>query len=113
MHLEDFPEGFESIVQPIDTWFMNRMLGLIFEAKVGAGKLLVCSADISFHSSNPANRQLYYSVYNYIRSDQFNPIQVVDAAKIKDLFVSPSKETWDSFTKASPDELKPGNKKTD
>jgi len=29
MHLEDFPKSFKPIVQPIDTWFMNRKLALI------------------------------------------------------------------------------------
>ena len=29
MHLEDFPAAFHPIVQPIDTWFMNRRLSVI------------------------------------------------------------------------------------
>jgi hypothetical protein len=107
MHLEDFPKGFKPLVQPIDTWFMNRKLGLIFEAKVGNGKLMVSSADISDTSSYPASRQLFYSIQKYMLSGQFNPAQTAELSVIKDLFVSPSRETWDSFTKDSPDELKP------
>jgi len=107
MHLEDFPKGFKSIVQPIDTWFMNRKLGLLFEAKAGNGKLIVCSADISDTSSFAASRQLYYSIKKYIFSGKFDPVDKVDLSVVKDLFVSPSKETWDSYTKESPDELKP------
>jgi Glycosyl hydrolases family 2, sugar binding domain/Glycosyl hydrolases family 2/Glycosyl hydrolases family 2, TIM barrel domain len=98
MHLEDFPKGFKPIVQPIDTWFMNRKLGLLFEAKVGNGKLIISSADISDTSSFAACRQLYYSVRKYMLSDKFNPGDKVELSVIKDLFVSPSKETWDSYT---------------
>src|SRR5690606_10529636 len=47
MILEDFPVGFKPLVQPIDTWFLNRRLALVYEAKVGKGKLVVSSADLS------------------------------------------------------------------
>jgi hypothetical protein len=107
MHLEDFPKGFKPLVQPIDTWFMNRKLGLIMEAKVGNGKLIVSSANLSDTASYPASRQLYYSLKKYMLSDAFNPRDKVELSVIKDIFISPSKETWDSFTKDSPDELKP------
>ncbi|HEY6505753.1 MAG TPA: beta-glucuronidase, partial [Chitinophagaceae bacterium] len=107
MHLEDFPKGFKPLVQPIDTWFMNRKLGLVFEAKVGKGKLIITSADLSDTSSFAASRQLYYSIKKYMLSGKFNPVDKVELSVIKDLFISPSKETWDSYTKDSPDELKP------
>lgn len=107
MHLEDFPKGFKPIVQPIDTWFMNRKLGLIFEAKVGNGKLVVSSAAIDETSTDPAAKQLFYSIKKYMLSNQFNPKDEVPLLTIQDIFKTPSKETWESFTKANPDELKP------
>ncbi|MBL7739929.1 MAG: beta-glucuronidase [Chitinophagaceae bacterium] len=107
MHLEDFPKGFKPLVQPIDTWFMNRKLGLVFEAKAENGKLIVSSADLSDTSSFAASRQLFYSIKKYMSSDKFDPTDKVELPVIKDLFISPSKETWDSYTKDSPDELKP------
>ncbi|HXB96167.1 MAG TPA: glycoside hydrolase family 2 TIM barrel-domain containing protein, partial [Puia sp.] len=60
MHLEDFPRGFRPLVQPIDTWFLDRPLGLIFEARVGKGRLMVSSADLGpdIPSDRPASRQL-------------------------------------------------------
>lgn len=109
MHLEDFPKGFQPIVQPIDTWFMNRKLGLIMEARVGNGRLVVSSADISVKSNGPAARQLFYSIQKYMSSNNFNPKDQVPLSLIKDIFQTPSKEVWDSFTKATPDELKPQN----
>ncbi|MEI6948651.1 sugar-binding domain-containing protein [Paraflavisolibacter sp. H34] len=107
MHLEDFPKGFQPIVQPIDTWFMNRRLALILEAKVGNGKLVVSSANLGEEATDPAARQLWYSIRRYMASSSFDPAQPVDLAVIKDLLKTPSRETWDSFTKDSPDELKP------
>lgn len=113
MHLEDFPKTFRPLVQPIDTWFMNRRLALVFEAKVGNGRLIVSSAPLESKSPYPAARQLYYSIVRYMQSDQFNPDYEIDIQLIRDLFTTPSNETWDSYTKENPDELKPGaeNKK--
>ncbi|MFY0080114.1 hypothetical protein ABTQ07_20575, partial [Acinetobacter baumannii] len=73
MHLEDFPKDFRPLVQPIDTWFMNRRLALVFEAKVGNGKIIVTSADLSDTASGIASKQLFYSLEKYMLSNQFNP----------------------------------------
>ena len=113
MHLEDFPAGFRPLVQPIDTWFMNRKLGLVIEARAGNGKIVVCSADLLSDDDNRiVARQLLYSLKRYMASENFKPAAQVNIATIKALFTQPSKETWDSFTKDNPDELKPkkGNK---
>jgi hypothetical protein len=109
MNLEDFPKGFTPLVQPIDTWFMNRRLGLVFEARVGNGKLVVSSANADT-ADRPAARHLLYSIQQYMLSDRFDPKYAVDLAVVKDLFLTPSKEQWDAFTKDSPDELKPVKK---
>ncbi len=108
MNLEDFPPGFKPIVQPIDTWFLNRRLALVFEAKVGKGKLVVSSANLSPDlKDSPAAQQLYFSLQQYMISDQFNPKYEVAFNTLKDIFESPSKIQFDTFTKDSPDELKP------
>jgi Glycosyl hydrolases family 2, sugar binding domain/Glycosyl hydrolases family 2 len=108
MNLEDFPSGFRPIIQPIDTWFLNRRLALVFEAKVGKGKLVVSSANLSSDlKDTPAAQQLYFSLQQYMMSDQFNPKYELAFNTIKDIFESPSKIQFDTFTKDSPDELKP------
>ena len=109
MHLEDFPAGFRPIVQPIDTWFLNRRLALVLEARVGAGRLLVSSANLSpaDDGQRPAARQLYYSLLRYAQSARFQPTEAVDFNVVKDLFETPSREQFSTFTKNSPDELKP------
>jgi len=111
MNLEDFPSGFKPIVQPIDTWFLNRRLALVFEAKVGKGKLIVSSANLSPDLKDmPAAQQLYFSLQQYMMSDGFNPKYEVAFNTVKDIFESPSKIQFDTFTKDSPDELKPKSK---
>jgi len=113
MLLEDFPKGFKPIVQPIDTWFLNRRLALVFEAKVGKGKLIVSSANLApdIEGSHPAAKQLFASLQNYMMTDKFNPVYSVDLATVKDIFETPTKEPFNTFTKDSPDELKPKPKK--
>ena len=109
MNLEDFPSAFKPLVQPIDTWFMNRKLAMIFEAKVGKGKIIVSSANLSpeLNVSQPAARQLFYSLQRYMQSPQFQPQFEVDFITIDDLFKTGSKQIFDTYTKDSPDELKP------
>ncbi|QNN40533.1 exo-beta-1,4-galactosidase [Pedobacter roseus] len=108
MNLEDFPSGFKPVIQPIDTWFLNRRLALVLEAKVGKGKLIVSSANLSPDlKESPAAQQLYFSLQQYMMSDQFNPKYEVAFNTVKDIFESPSKIQFDTFTKDSPDELKP------
>jgi hypothetical protein len=107
MHLEDFPKGFKPILQPIDTWFINRKLALLLEAKVGKGKLLVCSINFQDLENRPATAQLSYSLLKYVHSKSFNPTSTVELSTIQALFNEPSRETWNGYTKDSPDELKP------
>ncbi len=109
MILEDFPSGFRPLVQPIDTWFLNRRLGLIFEVRVGKGMLIVSSADLGPEGKKdqPASRQLYRSLIRYMSSAQFKPSAQVDFDTVQDIFETPSKERYGTYTKDSPDELKP------
>lgn len=110
MNLEDFPVDFRPLIQPIDTWFMNRRLALVFEAQVGKGKIIVSSANLGTEVQNKlASKQLFYSLQNYMNSDDFNPKNKVAFEVIQDIMVSPSKEVFNTYTKDSPDELKPNS----
>lgn len=110
MNLEDFPADFRPLIQPIDTWFMNRRLALVFEAQVGKGKIIVSSADLGPDVQNkPASKQLFFSLQEYMNSDQFNPKDSLSFEVIKDIFVNPSREIFNTHTKDSPDELKPNS----
>jgi len=111
MILEDFPKGFRPLAQPIDTWFLNRRLALVFEAKVGKGKLMVSSADLKpgIDDVKPVARQLYNSLINYMNTEKFDPKNEATFELVKDILISPSKYQFSTYTNDSPDELKPNS----
>lgn len=107
MNLEDFPPSFRPLVQPIDTWFLNRRLGLILETRVGPGKLMLCSADLmSSPETRPVARQLLHSLTKYMASPRFEPKETVSLSVVKALYTTPSQDTFRAYTKDAPDELK-------
>lgn len=72
------------IVQPIDDWNRNLLLGLIFEAKVLNGSLLVVSADLSGDfESRPAAYTLKEAIFKYAGSEEFAPDITADADEIQ------------------------------
>ncbi|HEU4767952.1 MAG TPA: discoidin domain-containing protein [Pyrinomonadaceae bacterium] len=74
VNLDRLPEGLEPVVWAIDDWNRNYKLGLLFEALVGRGRLLVSAFDVSNPASSSAvARQLRYSLVKYARSDCFQP----------------------------------------
>lgn len=78
-------KNLQPIVRVIDDWFTNRPLALLFEAKVGKGKLLVSGIDFwQDMDKRTEARQLLYSLKKYMCSDRFNPSSEVDA---KDLSI--------------------------
>jgi hypothetical protein len=86
VNLSSFPAGLKPIVRIIDDWFTNRPLGLIFEARVGKGKLLVSSVDLQTGiSSRPEAQQLLYSLKKYMAGNRFNPLTEIPAEKIKNI----------------------------
>ena len=106
MLLTDFPKGFQPIVQPIDTWFINRKLGMLFEVNVGKGKLLMTSIDLTDSlAERPVAEQLKLSIINYMQSDKFRPETTVSLQTISDLY-NKTAAAIQTFTKSSPDELK-------
>lgn len=82
--LDDLPRGLCPIVQPIDDWNTNRRLGMLFECRVGKGRLLICSADLSNDlPERPAARQLRTSLLAYAASAAFKPKAAVDAEQLR------------------------------
>jgi hypothetical protein len=72
--LDDLPQQITPIVRMIDDWFVCRKLGLVFEASVGQGKLIVCSIDLMKDlETRPVARQLRYSLIKYMQSNAFAP----------------------------------------
>jgi hypothetical protein len=87
MILDGFPPELTPLIQPIDTWFENRRLALLFEAKAGKGKLMVCSIDLESElSKRPVANQLKHSILKYMNSREFSPEVEVDVEQIRSLF---------------------------
>ncbi|MHB8899609.1 MAG: discoidin domain-containing protein [Thermoguttaceae bacterium] len=86
MTLDRLPPELRPIVQPIDTWFEARRLGLAFEAQVAGGRILVCSMDLQTDlASRPVARQMRGSLLRYMSGQAFNPAVQVDVQAIRDL----------------------------
>ncbi len=107
MNLSEFPKDYQPVVQPIDTWHVSRKLGMLVEACVKGGKLLMTTMDITHDlDRRVVARQLRHSILRYMQSDKFAPSLVLDEQVIRHLFEREAPPV-DMFTKDSPDELKP------
>ena len=77
--LDALPATLRPIVQVLDNLDRVHRLGLIFEARVGTGRLLVCALDLpTLAEKYPEARQLLASVLAYAGSDQFAPTDSID-----------------------------------
>jgi hypothetical protein len=86
MILDGLPKELRPTVQVIDDWFTNRRLGLVFEARVGKGRLLVTSIDLERDlDGNPVARQMRHSLLRYAASDRFAPQVEVTADAVRAL----------------------------
>ena len=73
MILDRLSDDYRPIVQIIDNVERNHKLGLLFEFKVGNGKLLVCMSDLKAVQDKPEARQFYRSILEYMESSAFAP----------------------------------------
>ena len=87
VNLDRLPKELQPIVQPIDDWNRNYKLGLVFEAKVGSGKLMIASADlVTDLDKRIAARQLRRSLVDYMASSRFDPKVLLTPEQIESLF---------------------------
>lgn len=83
------------IVEPIDNVERCHRLGLLFEIRVGPGRLLVCMADLPKAISNGFRgqneiRQLYASIMTYANGPKFDPAESLTEDETKSLFSASS-----------------------
>jgi hypothetical protein len=84
--LDDLPGELRPTVQVIDDWVTNRKLGLLFEVRVGKGKLMVCSMDLKpAADEDPVRRQMRYSLLSYMGGSKFKPGVEVPLEKVSGL----------------------------
>ncbi|MGF7080399.1 sugar-binding domain-containing protein [Mucilaginibacter sp. UYCu711] len=84
--LDSVAKGLHPILRVIDDWVTARSLGLIFECRIGPGKLVVSGIDLLSDAENrPEVRQLLYSLKNYMAKKDFDPQTSIEVQKIKQL----------------------------
>jgi hypothetical protein len=83
MIIDSLPQTVHPIVRVIDNFFKNRKMASVIEAKVGKGKLILCSMDISHDlDKRIAARQLKYSLLKYAGSKAFNPQEEITEGQL-------------------------------
>ena len=89
--LDELPDNLKPIVRTIDDWNNCHKLSVLFEAKVGDGKLLLCSMDIENDlDERIVARQLRHSLIKYMADERFHPTTVLTEKQFKNLFKEPS-----------------------
>ncbi len=107
MNLRELPQDYQSPIQPIDTWHVSRKLGMLIEARVGKGSLLMTTMDITNQLDNrPVARQMRKAILAYMQSDDFQPSMELSLETIRHFYTKQAPPV-NMFTKDSPDELKP------
>lgn len=93
-YINDYPENYKPMAQPVDDFHRNNKLASIFELKVGKGKLLVSGFDLK-EEKNPVARQLKSSILHYMNSNDFNPSDQMNIPSLQKMFtfVEPLKTT--------------------
>ena len=121
---DSWPKDYRPIIQPVDTWKLNRKLAALAEAKVGKGKLMICSMDIENDLDNRiVARQFRHSLISYMKSAEFAPKTDITPAMVKSIFMSNNVDSFiaelgATITASSEDPDHPashaidGNKKT-
>ncbi len=72
----------------IDNVSRNHKLGIVFEFRVGKGRLLVCTSDLIKLKDRPEASQLLHSLLAYAGSAEFQPATAIDLTVLKKLMGS-------------------------
>ncbi|TVQ26844.1 MAG: glycoside hydrolase [Spirochaetaceae bacterium] len=81
--LDGFTTELKPIVSAVDTWFRSHRLCLLFEARVGRGRLIASSMDIVTDLDNRiVARQLRTSVDRYMAGPAFDPTVTLEASAV-------------------------------
>jgi len=83
--LDDAPAAYRPMVQVIDNFERNQKLALLFETRLGAGKLIVCTIDLVRLNDRPEARQFLYSLLQYMDSNAFAPKTELNIALLRKL----------------------------
>lgn len=87
MLLDHTPAAFRPLVQMIPDWNKNNKIGLLLEARVGEGRLLLCSVDLKHQlDQRPVARQFLHSLKRYVGSEAFSPEAYLTFEQVDHIF---------------------------
>ena len=84
--LDDTDAALTPIVQMIDNFDRNHKLGIVWEARVYTGKLLVCTSRLSETATRPESRWFAKSLLAYVESPAFQPTATMTPEQLDNLF---------------------------
>ena len=76
---------FDPIVMPVPDLHYSTPMGMLFELKVGDGRLMVCGLNLS-DKSLPEVSAMRTSIFSYMESEEFNPAASIEMEKFKETF---------------------------
>ena len=86
IRLDKVAPGIMPLVRVIDDWVTAQPLGLIFECRVGKGRLMVSGIDLlTGMDKRPEARQLLYSLKAYMAGEKFDPTLQVTPESVRGL----------------------------
>jgi lysophospholipase L1-like esterase len=86
VNLDRLPRELQPIIQGIDDWNRNYKLGVVFECRVGSGRLMVSAVDLnSTQKLNSTARLLRRSLLEYMAGSQFQPRITVSVDDLRGL----------------------------
>lgn len=86
-------KSFIPLIQLVDGWKTNRKLGVMGEANLGKGRLIVTSMNLTDSlDTRLVARQFRHSLLNYIQSENFNPDVQVSLSQIDVLLKKQSED---------------------
>ena len=84
--LDATPKEFKPIIQVIDNIERNHKLGLVFEMKVGNGKLLISMINPKKMNEKPEGKQFLHALISYANSSDFNPSYICQPDEFQRIF---------------------------
>ena len=83
--IDMLPAGCGHIVQPVPDLHYSTSIGMLFELKVGEGRLMVCGLNLS-DRKKPEVNAVRSSIISYMESGDFNPSAQIELEKFSDAF---------------------------
>jgi hypothetical protein len=93
IRLDGVAKNVKPIVRVIDDWVTARPLGLVIEAKVGNGRIVICGFDLTRdQGGDPVGRQMRQTLLQYMAGKSFDPKTTLTSEQIRQLIDSEEKD---------------------